>query len=291
MNFDIQPEKNQSPCSSPIPEFVHIEAGEFLMGSTDADIDVLIGMEAIGEWAKNWKGLYLFTREIPQKTVYIDAFEIGRYPVKNCEYQVFVKEEKHRAPQYWSGTEFPPQLAQHPVTEVNWDDATEYCEWLTKKKRNSNQISEAQFIRLPTEAEWEKAARGSDGRFWPWGSIWDSAKCNTEESNLGTTSPVGKYSPAGDSPYGVADMAGNVVEWCADWFGEKYWATGNDTRNPFTKFYGEYRRTVRGGAFYYHQGLARSAYRNGEHQSTKYDVLGFRVALSKLIIDSKNFGK
>jgi toxoflavin biosynthesis protein ToxD len=99
----------------------------------------------------------------------------------------------------------------HPVVYVSLRDAMAYCAWLNDALRG--ELKDL-IVRLPTEAEWEKAARGADGRIWPWGDEFDQIKCNSDESKKGGTTPVGTYSPQGDSPYGAADMAGNVWEWC-----------------------------------------------------------------------------
>jgi formylglycine-generating enzyme required for sulfatase activity len=124
------------------------------------------------------------------------AFYIDRFPVTNAEYQKFVQATGAEEPAHWRRGAWPEGKADHPVVQIKWDNASAYAKWAGK--------------RLPTELEWEKAARGTDGRVYPWGNSWDTARCNT--SSDGTT-PVGKYSPAGDSPYGAADMAGNVWEW------------------------------------------------------------------------------
>jgi len=180
-----------------------IPAGEFLMGSDDRDAD---------------------DDEKPPHTVYLDAYYIDRTPVTNAEFAAFVQASDYK-PKYW---ELGPD--DHPAVNVTWYDAQAYAQWAGKV--------------LPTEAEWEKAARGTDGRRYPWGDEFDPARCNTAEGSgvralprslwrrlfwrkeelarravagQGTT-PVGAYSPGGDSPYGVADMAGNVWEWTSSLF-------------------------------------------------------------------------
>lgn len=123
-------------------------------------------------------------------------FYIDKYPVTNAEYKVFVDATGHPEPALWRNHTWPEGKEKHPVVEVNWKSAAAYAEWAGK--------------RLPTDEEWEKAARGTDGRTWPWGDEWDIKKANVFS---GDTTPVGQYSPQGDSPYGVVDMAGNVWEW------------------------------------------------------------------------------
>jgi formylglycine-generating enzyme required for sulfatase activity len=127
------------------------------------------------------------------------AFYIDRFLVTNVEYKKFVQATGHGDPPHWRRGTWPEGKADHPVVQVTWESAAAYAQWAGK--------------RLPTEEEWEKAARGTDGRVWPWGNLFDAAKCNTNEGGLWDTTPVGKYSPDGDSPYGCVDMAGNVWEW------------------------------------------------------------------------------
>jgi formylglycine-generating enzyme required for sulfatase activity len=129
----------------------------------------------------------------------LPEFFIDRFPVTNAEYRKFVESSGAPEPSHWRRGTWPEGKADHPVVHVTWENAEAYARWAGK--------------RLPSEEEWEKAARGTDGRVWPWGNIFDPAKCNTNESGLWDTTPVGKHSPEGDSPYGVVDVAGNVWEW------------------------------------------------------------------------------
>ncbi|MHB1236886.1 MAG: formylglycine-generating enzyme family protein [Gallionella sp.] len=138
----------------------------------------------------------------PQHSVYLKAYRIDKYPVTNAQYARFIAATGHRPPSDWKGGKIQQGELLYPVTLVNWYDATAYAKWAGK--------------RLPTEAEWEKAARGTDGRRWPWGDKMDPARLNTYY-NVGSATNVTKYAN-GVSPYGVYDMAGNVDEWVEDDF-------------------------------------------------------------------------
>jgi len=139
-------------------------------------------------------GEFLYGDDKEKKEV--GEFFIDQTPVTNAEYKLFVDATGHDQPQQWRNGTYPEGKADHPVVEVNWFSATAYAEWAGK--------------RLPTNEEWEKAARGTDGRTWPWGNEWSIENANVFS---GDTTPIGKYSPQGDSPYGCQDMAGNVWEW------------------------------------------------------------------------------
>ena len=144
-------------------------------------------------------------RERPQHEVDLTEYLIGKYPVTNDQYQAFVRSAGYEPPRGWDQGEPPLDEGDHPVIYVGWRDAQAYCRWLSEETGKD--------YRLPTEAEWEKAARGDDARRYPWGDEFEKEKCNTSESGIGGTTPVGQYSPEGDLPYGCADMAGNVWEW------------------------------------------------------------------------------
>jgi formylglycine-generating enzyme required for sulfatase activity len=240
-------------------EMILIPAGEFIMGSDTGRDD-----------------------EKPQRKAYLPDFYISRYQVTNAEFEAFVKatgqvttaekEGKGRAllggkwgwvkGADWRHPCGPDSSIagreKHPVVQVSWSDAVAYCQWAGK--------------RLPTEAEWEKAARGTGGRTWPWGNEWVDGKCNTSEAGVDDTTPVGRYSPASDSPYGVADMAGNVWEWTADW----YRAYPGSTYK--SDDFGDKRRVVRGGSWSSDQVFARCACRSRVSLDNCSLGLGFRVA-------------
>lgn len=144
---------------------------------------------------------------IPEMVSIDDEFEIGKYPVTNREWAAFVAATNRKPPSHWVDGKIPDGLDLHPVVNVSWHDSVAYCEWLSEVTGDSYQ--------LPTEKQWQRAAQGNDERIYPWGDEWDATKCNSWEGNVQGTTPVGKYSPEGDSPYGCADMAGNVWEWTA----------------------------------------------------------------------------
>ena len=161
---------------------------------------------------------------------------------------------------------------EHPVVWVTWQDAQEFCAWVS-------QIS-GQAVRLPTEAEWEKAARGSDERLYPWGNQEPNPQlCNY---NTNGSTPVGKYSPQGDSPYGCVDMAGNVWEWVADWYDEHYYAH-SPSRNPSGPESGKY-RVLRGGSwlvYEYRLEYLLGASARGRRVPDDWDnLIGFRCSRS-----------
>lgn len=232
-----------------VMEFVCVPAGEFLMGSGENDADGL-------------------QDERPQRKVYLDEFWIGRYPVTNRQYQVFVKATDRRPPDHWRGGAVFPGKEDHPVVYVSWEDAIAFCEWLESLTRR--------HIYLPSEAQWEKAARGIDGRKYPWGGQNpDSTRCNFKKL-VGDTTPVGSYSPQGDSPYGAADMAGNVWEWVYDWYDDNAYRN-LPARNPTGPHGGIY-RILRGGSWTGNARTIRPALRSGDFPSIRVLDLGFRCA-------------
>ena len=224
----------------PVDRMVTILAGEFLMGADDKEDD-----------------------ERPSHTVSVEAFEIDIYEVTNAEFAFFVEQtgyvteaEKAGEPETWR-TYATEGREAHPVVKVTWADAEAYCRWVGK--------------RLPTEAEWEKAARGTDGRIYPWGNDWDPAKANSRESGYRGTLVVGSL-PDGASPYGVMDMAGNVWEWTADWY-QAY--PGSDMTSPY---FGEQYRVTRGGGWFSDAFHLRTANRSATAPEARNDDLGFRCA-------------
>ena len=219
--------------------FVYVPAGEFLMGSSDDDNAAQ-------------------SDEKPPHEVTLAAFWIMQTEVTNTQYQQCVEAGACTAPnnERWNQTEY----AAHPVTHVNWQQANDYAAWVGG--------------RLPTEAEWEKAARGTDGRLYPWGNeAPDETRLNFNQ-NVGDTSRVGTYS-SGASPYRAFDMAGNVWEWTNDWYNIVYYATA-PADNPLGPASGTY-RVVRGGSWNGNTSGVRSAFRLRSSPGDQHFGLGFRV--------------
>jgi formylglycine-generating enzyme required for sulfatase activity len=207
--------------------------------------------------------------EQPIHTVYLDAFEITKYPVTNSQYACFVAATGRRPPQHWGGTIPPDGLRTHPVVAVSWGDAAAFCAWLGEQDNAT--------IRLPTEAEWEKAARGTDGREYPWKGPFDKTLCNMVDTGIGGTSPVGIF-PAGESPYDVAEMAGNVWEWVNDRYDSDYYRV-SPASNPQGPATGA-NRVLRGGSWDLDVNDVRSAYRNFGDPDHWYLGSGFRCVRS-----------
>jgi len=234
---------------------VLVPAGTFQMGSINGDYD-----------------------ERPRHTVYIDAFYIDKYEVTNKQYRLFVKETGHPEPvgygfvngqgvndfRPWQDSRF--NAPDQPVVCVSWEDAVAYAKWAGK--------------RLPTEAEWEKAAKGTLGASYPWGfsaPTADLARFNLD-FETGYPAVVGSY-PAGASPYGCLDIAGNVWEWCADWYNERYYES-SPTENPPGPQSGGMGRVLRGGSWANRGPLLRTEVRFCAPPKKKAYYIGFRCALT-----------
>jgi formylglycine-generating enzyme required for sulfatase activity len=235
-------------------EFIRVPAGKFIMGSDNDSND-----------------------EKPQHTVDIPYdYWMARYPLTNELYSVYSKAKGIKHPvSDWE------KKKDHPVIYVNWIEAMAYCQWL--KNLLKAELPSDSDLRLPTEAEWEKASRGIDGRIYPWGNKFDIRNCNTF-SNMGfrldkllrsdNTTPVRKYSPQGDSPWGCGDMVGNVWEWTHSVY-ESYPYNVEDGREHKQIFF---ERVLRGGGYSTGWNL-RCAVRLNNNPTGRYSVYGFRIAL------------
>ncbi|MBM3130669.1 MAG: TIR domain-containing protein [Chloroflexi bacterium] len=263
--FTPQPTNTPRPTATPTPwigstkisaddaTMMYVPAGEFTMGSNDYD------------------------REKPVHTVYLDAFWMDKFEVTNALYKKCVDAKQCQLPNptksYTRDSYFGnAQYDNYPVIYVSWEDATKYCTWADKK--------------LPTEAQWEKAARGTDQRKYPWGDSWNGTWLNFCDKNCPSdwkdkdaddgyadTSPVGTY-PKGASFYGVMDMAGNVWEWVRDWYSDKYYASSPKS-NPENTAPGGF-RVLRGGSWLDSAASARAANRDYNPADNRYGSDGFR---------------
>jgi sulfatase modifying factor 1 len=273
--------QSNQPNSLAATDMVVIPAGEFLMGNP-------LGSDG-------------FPDEQPQRRVYLSPFRIDRLEITNGDYAAFVRETGHRAPAnaqaattLWENGQPLAGTDNHPVVNVSWDDAEAYCRWLSK--------------RLPTEAEWEKAARGTDGRRYPWGDHWDHTFANSASFWAGRTVefqsgedwnafwlkgdgsrisrerglkgevltlPVGNFREAA-SPYGLLDMAGNVSEWVQDWYDPDYYKKG-----PLSDPQGPERGAVkvqRGGSWLKPALSLRTSDRDYGNPNSRPSGAGFRCA-------------
>jgi formylglycine-generating enzyme required for sulfatase activity len=237
-------------------EFVLVPKGKFIMGS------------------KNDNKL-AYPNERPQHTVEIPYdYWIAHYPVTNEQFAAFVEATQHK---FEWGINWKSK-SNHPVVRVSWNDAIAFCQWLNGALWF--QIT-GQVVRPPTEAEWEKAARGEQGNEWPWGNEFDPAKCNSKEGGIGDTTSVGTHSPQGDSPYGAADMVGNVFEWCHSLF-KPYPYKANDGREAKSWATDDF-HVARGGVWYLSGRAARCAHRQLAPlylPSDTYYGYGFRVVIA-----------
>ncbi|MFQ5449576.1 MAG: formylglycine-generating enzyme family protein [Nitrospinaceae bacterium] len=250
-----------------------IPAGKFKMGSTFEETKGFL--EKCRKFDKACE-LWWFKDEYPDHLVTLKTYWIDLYEVSNEKYLEFVRATGHRPAlddscetvkcregNLWQGTSFPPAIRNQPVTQVNWFDADSYCRWRGK--------------RLPSEAEWEKAARGSSGSIYPWGSGSPKGRATYLRKWRGvfTMTDVGSY-PNGASLYGAYDMAGNVWEWVDDWYHINYYRRGT-RKNPRGPARGEF-KVVRGGSWVNFPDSLRSAFRRWSRPEVRFNDTGFRCA-------------
>jgi formylglycine-generating enzyme required for sulfatase activity len=269
---------------------VYVPAGEFLLGSSDAEVDAALALcvQYQSNCDRSW-----FTAEQPQHEVHLDAYWIGETEVTNAQYRGFVEGGGYSAPEYWTAEGWQWRERQgvtqpmywgdplgngdaYPVVGVSWYEADAFARWAG--------------TRLPTEAEWERAARGTEGSRWPWGDEWDGSKANfcdrncdypwrdsRAEDGYRFTAPVVSYR-SGASACGALQLAGNVWEWVADWYAEQYCPTGALSVNPAGCPSGEY-RVIRGGAWNFEPYALRGATRGRLEPGNRSSALGLRVAV------------
>ncbi len=256
-------------------DYVYVPAGAFRMGDNAGDGD---------------------PRERPVHVVELDAYYIAKFEVANAEWRKFRDDSAYDDPKHWPGGRVVPKdqvpywtqpnnhgggtpgSDDYPVQGVNWDSAVAYCNWLS--------ATTGKKYRLPTEAEWEKAARGTDQRRYPWGNSIDRTLANFVGAQAYDTGlPVGTFdgrrrgdrdTQSNASPYGTFDLAGNVMEWCLDWYSRDYYAI-SPRKNPQGPEAGAY-RVVRGGSFFVESFDLRSAARSAAWPSFQgHRMIGFRA--------------
>lgn len=261
-----------------------IPAGDFQMGLTEEHIERI----RINDWARDWE----FTRETPATTVFLPEFNISRYPVTQAQFQAFIDEGGYHDSRWWTQAgwtwlqgnridsltdhdrEYLPNL---PCTNVSWYEAVAFCNWLSAKL--------GQKIRLPTEAEWEKAARGTDGRSFPWGNDFDASQCNVQNTGIERVCAVGCF-PLKDGPWDEAsplDMCGNVWEWCTticEKEGDQIipYPYAPDDERENIELGDEYLRIVRGGSYLNGPLVVQTTFRGRDKPSGRFGRQGFRVA-------------
>jgi serine/threonine-protein kinase len=255
---------------------VLVEAGPFRMGATPDEAEAA---KALARRFRVDPPAADLALETPARPVDLPAFYLDRFEVTNERYERFVRETGRAAPasavgkeyDVWHDGSYPADLARHPVVNVSWDDASAYCAWAG--------------ARLPTEAEWEKAARGAGGWSFPWGSHWDAGRANHGRAEPGArrwkgdaqdgflnTAPVGSF-PAGRSPYGADDMAGNALEWVEDRFDAAPRTGSAGGAAPPRE-----ERVLRGGSWYYDPVRLRTTFRHHLPADFANGHTGFRCA-------------
>ncbi|MEE8379837.1 MAG: formylglycine-generating enzyme family protein [Gammaproteobacteria bacterium] len=269
-----------------------IESGEKQSSSHDATVGMRFPMYSRGSRLGNAPNQMIMvpagqfimgtdTRlpdEGPQHTVTLPAYFIDKYEVTNYQYKKFNDATNGRSPRHWRNRTFPDGKVDHPVVYVTWDNANDYCHWAGK--------------RLPTDQEWEKAARGTGGRLFPWGDQFSVHRANTplrwkEIGSFGDTTPVGSFEE-GKSPYGLYDVSGNVWEWTDSWY-KAYPDNKTDSES-----YGERYKTLKGGSWFdcsfYKCGISAPVFNRAFFaKKVKNDSFGFRCAKDTgLKIEDKN---
>ena len=256
------------------PETVCIPAGKFLRGSRprtkEGDTTLTQDLAKMLFAESKPRPKEVPGAEQPQRPIFMSEYWIGKYPVTNEEYAVFIRATNRRPPEHWTGNAPPPGFEKHPVVNVTWHQALAYCLWLSEVTGKT--------YRLPSEAQWEKAARGTESLIFPWGNKWDEHRCNSLESGIRRTTAVGTYSLGGDSMYGCTDMAGNVWEWTFDWYAQDYYTQSTISENPLGPANGVF-KVIRGGSYMADADHVRAANRQYANVQLTSPEIGFRVAI------------
>lgn len=244
------------------PRLLPVPAATVTLGLAPAEVGSVVARYAQYGVCESW-----IIKECPSYRVDIEAFSLARYPVTNGEYRQFLEATGYpELPSSWTFGRYPTDRANHPVYTVTETAAAAYCRWLAE--------ATGRAYRLPTEAEWEYAAAGADGREFPWGERFLPDHANTLEAGLLSTTPVGLF-PRGAGPFGHLDLAGNVEEYTASRYQPYPGATAVD--DDLRRQAGDY-TVARGGSFTRFRDLARTRRRHGRYDSDLY-AMGFRVAL------------
>jgi formylglycine-generating enzyme required for sulfatase activity len=228
------------------PEVILVPAGTFMMGNDGSE-----------------------SNEKPVHEVTMHAYYIGKYEITNRQYKAFIELTGLKSPTTWEDGNFPEQVADHPVTGIAWEDAYAYCDWLSDFSKKK--------YRLPTEAEWERAARGGlAGMKFPWGNDINKLRANYGKNYSEGTTPAGKIKP---NEFGICDMAGNAAEWVADWYSDEYYGQSpkEDPKGPDSGS----KKVVRGGSWRDDPEDIRVSVRKDENPTSASEYIGFRVVREK----------
>ncbi len=274
-------------------EMVLVPAGEFLMGTSETQVEQILEIFLTPLPDTENRPLYMripgivnidreyFHDEMPQHRVWLDNFYIDKYEVTHADYDRFCKGTGYKTPPYWESGQFPEVTQKNAVREISWQDALAYAKWVGK--------------RLPTEAEWEKAARGTDGRWFTWGNQFEPHKVNflrvygaglpnithvitelPDETKLHDVDSC----PEGVSPYGVMDMLGNIAEWVNDWYDPNYYSK-SPYRNPRGSQKG-IERVTKSCAFFQKREYLHCGFRGAGDPNSTFENVGFRCVLSPI---------
>ncbi len=281
--------------SGHIPQLIKIPAGEFLMGSNGIPID--IDQQFVSDNPQLIISSKKFTNEYdqPEHTVILGDYFISKDPVSISMWREYLVRTGVRTGASMVVSKHGGDEWETPVSRVSWYEAMAFCGWLTDELITLKNIHSDQQFRLPTESEWEKAARGTDGRIYPWGNEFDKSRSNCKSAYVDDIVEYSRFSPAGDSPYGVRNMSGNVWEWTLSNWGRSgvvpefsYPYDNSDGRENVLADR-EVRRIVRGGAYYYYSNCVTCTTRNFMFPETPHHGGGFRLVLTQSAGSDQNY--